>query len=904
MKNCTKYTLNPLSGNLRFLFIVLFLCFGMMLPRVFAQCDNDVTPPNAVCKATVSRDMLTNGSVVVTAQEFDNGSTDNCTPAGSLSYFIQLGPPSATPPSTTSLSFTSSQVGTHSVVLWVVDTSGNASYCTSTLQLLYCYTSLVCNDLITIKLDTNNTGLLTPDDGLEGGPYCSFYTKLIRLDPFTDGAPAAPSIILGPQHIGTHVYSVSLSPLPNSCWGNVKIIGNQCIGDQIPPAAVCKDSITLVWDTTKTTTTLLHAKMPDNGSSDNCTAIADLEFRIERQADFTGTPPNTLTLALGLSDLGTHPVVMWVRDQTDNWNYCIVEVTLKISAVHTLKGTVYSDANADCQLQGTQEYGLAGWEVHATGINSGKVFKALTNALGQYQMLVDPAETAFEVALDAPINYGGACGTTDTVYFPDPSSGATITNDIAVLLNPDCPLLFVDLATPRIRICFPGTYFVRYANASAIPVADTYVKVTLDDYLTFQGSSVPATYLGNQVYRFETGDLDPGETGQFVINFYTDCAAPQGATHCSEAHIFPDTLCPAMVTWSGANVSVEGACVNDSIFLKIKNTGTAPNAESLEFIVVEDVLMLQSGQFSLNNGAELALAPISGNGATYRLQAQQEPGHPYGGMPAVAVEGCGGFTPGMVTLFATNNPNPFIAVDCQENVFSYDPNDKQALPKGYAAEHLIEKNTPLDYTIRFQNTGTDTAYRVVIIDTLSSALQARAARPGAASHPYRFELLDGHILRFTFDDILLPDSNVNAAASQGFVQFSVPQAADNTDGTRIENTAAIYFDGNAPVITNQVFHTLGNHFIAVATDDLPAGSLPIQVYPNPAGERVYFDVAGWSGGSLQFTLTDALGRVLYDRTAKPFPITLECGQLTAGTYFFRIVDTTGGMMWTGKVLVR
>lgn len=905
MKNYKKYTtLGSLSGNLKTLFIALLLLSGMTLPRVFAQCDNDVTPPNAVCKPAVNRDMLTNGSVVVTAQEFDNGSTDNCTPAGSLSYFIQLGPPSATPPASTSLSFSASQVGTHQVVLWVVDTSGNASYCTSTLQLTYCVTSLVCNDLITIQLDANNTGILTPDDGLEGGPYCSFHTMLVRLDPFSGGAPAAPFIILGPQHIGTHVYSVTLSPLQNSCWGNVKIIGNQCIGDQIPPAAVCKDSLTLVLDTTKATTALLHAKMPDNGSTDNCTAVADLEFRIQRQADFTGTPPNILTLALGLSDLGTHPVVMWVKDQNGNWNYCVVEVTLTIPALHILQGSVYSDTNADCQHQGTQESGLAGWEVRATGINSGTVFKALSDAQGHYQMVVDPVETAFEVALDAPINYGGACGTTDTVYFPDPASGATITNDIPVLLNPDCPLLFVDLATPRIRVCFPGTYYVRYANASALPVAGSYVKVTLDNYLTFLGSSLPATYLGNHLYRFETGDLQPGETGQFSINFYTNCATPHGVTHCTEAHIFPDTLCPAMANWSGANVSVEGACVNDSIFLKIKNTGTAPNAEALEFIVVEDVLMLQSGQFSLNNGDELALAPISGNGATYRLQAQQEPGHPYGGMPAVAVEGCGGLTPGMVTLFAINDPNPFIAVDCRENVFSYDPNDKQALPRGYAAEHLIEKNTPLDYTIRFQNTGTDTAYRVVIVDTLSSALQARAARPGAASHPYRFELLDGHILRFTFDDILLPDSNVNAAASQGFVQFSVPQAADNTDGTRIENSAAIYFDDNAPVITNQTFHTVGNHFIAVATDDLPAGSLPIQVYPNPASEQVHFDVAGWPGGSLQFTLTDALGRVIHDRKTQTFPITLECRHLATGTYFFRIVEPSGRMMWTGKVLVR
>ena len=71
-----------------------------------------------------------------------------------------------------------------------------------------------------------------------------------------------------------------------------------------------------------------------------------------------------------------------------------------------------------------------------------------------------------------------------------------------------------------------------------------------------------------------------------------------------------------MSNGAGCHVVVEGACVNDSILRTIKNTGSAPDAQPLEFIVVEDVLMLQSGNFNLNNGQELALTPISGSGAT------------------------------------------------------------------------------------------------------------------------------------------------------------------------------------------------------------------------------------------------------------------------------------------------
>jgi len=41
----------------------------------------------------------------------------------------------------------------------------------------------------------------------------------------------------------------------------------------------------------------------------------------------------------------------------------------------------------------------------------------------------------------------------------------------------------------------------------------------------------------------------------------------------------------------------------------------------------------------------------------------------------------------------------------------------------------------------------------------------------------------------------------------------------------IKNSAAIYFDFNEPVITNQVFHTVNRNFIKIANDirELPKG---------------------------------------------------------------------------------
>jgi len=258
----------------------------------------------------------------------------------------------------------------------------------------------------------------------------------------------------------------------------------------------------------------------------------------------------------------------------------------------------------------------------------------------------------------------------------------------------------------------------------------------------------------------------------------------------------------------------------------------------------------------------------------------------------------------MVTLFPLNPTNPFVALDCRQNVSSYDPNDKQALPLGYGAQQFIARNTDMDYTIRFQNTGTDTAYTVVLLDTLSPALAALKIRPGASSHAYRFELLDGQIAKFVFENILLPDSSTNLAGSEGFVQFRVPQMPDNPDGTRIENTAAIYFDLNPPVITNMVWHTVGTNFITSSTTYADPARSPLRVYPNPTAAVVYFVAEAAPGEHLHLSVTDALGRAVRQVAAQQMPIALDCSDLPAGTYFFRINAADARTVWAGTLVVR
>ena len=53
---------------------------------------------------------------------------------------------------------------------------------------------------------------------------------------------------------------------------------------------------------------------------------------------------------------------------------------------------------------------------------------------------------------------------------------------------------------------------------------------------------------------------------------------------------------------------------------------------------------------------------------------------------------------------------------------SYDPNDKKVQPAGYCDPGYIADSQLLNYTVRFQNTGTAPAVNVFILDTLHENL--------------------------------------------------------------------------------------------------------------------------------------------------------------------------------------
>lgn len=193
------------------------------------------------------------------------------------------------------------------------------------------------------------------------------------------------------------------------------------------------------------------------------------------------------------------------------------------------------------------------------------------------------------------------------------------------------------------------------------------------------------------------------------------------------------------------------------------------------------------------------------------------------------------FTTTIETNISDMNPADNTQTSCFPVINSYDPNDKQVQPFG----DITSLNEWLTYTVRFQNTGTATAFNIVIADTLDSHLRWDTFELLQASHPVLTKINAQGALQFTFANIMLPDSNSNEPGSHGYVVYRIKQKSNLPAGTNINNTAHIYFDYNSPVITNTTISHIALPQSAQALSVLEDG---IKVYPNPTQQILHVDL--------------------------------------------------------------
>ena len=579
-----------------------------------------------------------------------------------------------------------------------------------------------------------------------------------------------------------------------------------------------------------------------------------------------------------------------------------------------IKGNIFWDENNNC-LKNSGEADLEDWIVTVTSPNFSRY--AVASQDGNFRLAVDTGH--YDVKLFAPNDNWQACSGTVKVAVPDFYD--TVETEIPVQAKFVCPRNEVDIATPVLRQCADNIYTVRYCNTGTSLSANTRIEVALDPALSYIGSSIPGveTPPGSNNYVFNIGTLPEAECGDFTITAFLECGTTVGQTHCVTAHIYPDSFCVPGNNWDGSIIGARAKCDGDSVRMYVQNRTSNAVTSSVDYVIAEDLVMLTAPgdpNFRINPSDWGALNEIEvftheANNKTYRIIAEQSPGYPGSSYPTAAIEGCKTDTStnpislGFYTMFPEDDADAFVETDCQEsNPADYNPTYlKRGHPKGYDVAHYVSPETDLDFLIQFRNDGNSTVKQVIIRDTLSAALDPTTVYPGSASHPYDFEVYGNGIVQFTLPNVnLAPGSS----ASEGFVKFRVSQKPTLECETVILNSAAIYFDFNAPVITNQTYHTVCADSVYLILDtDSPNTDYPgadLKVYPNPTHDVVTFELRGVPAKAYGLQLYDTQGRLLNNSFFNQPTFRLFRHQLPDGLIFYRLT-ADGKPVATGKITV-
>jgi uncharacterized repeat protein (TIGR01451 family) len=219
---------------------------------------------------------------------------------------------------------------------------------------------------------------------------------------------------------------------------------------------------------------------------------------------------------------------------------------------------------------------------------------------------------------------------------------------------------------------------------------------------------------------------------------------------------------------------------------------------------------------------------------------------------------------------------------------SFDPND---ILVNIDTIYTTELATPpyLEYIINFQNTGTDTAFNVKVFNPISDKLDFTTFDFITSSHPVdlSYNALSQR-MEFVFDNILLPDSNINEPESHGFIRYKIKPLTTLSAGDSIINNASIFFDFNAPVLTNDAVTEI---VLPIPTSNYNLNNFKnsLEIFPNPATETITIKSQKQITGEAEWMIYDIVGREVYSaKTENESSVTIDLAVFIKGLYFIQV----------------
>jgi len=383
----------------------------------------DTVRPVVVCQ-NITAYVNAAGTVNVPASAINNGSTDNCTPVGSLALLID---------GVASLNYTCAQIGTpQNVTLRVTDAQGNFNTCAAVIT--------VADTLRPTPLCTNTTVFVNAAGVVTVPP-----TAINNLSTDNCTAAGSLSLLLNGSASGVTFSCASIgTPQPvtltvtDAVGNSATCTGNVSVTDTISPVARCRDSI-IVFVGAAGTVSVLPSQI-DSLSTDNC-AITDYFINGASTAVYTCAQVNTTQVA-----------TLRVEDNGGAFSECVTNVLIRdnISPVAICRNrTINLNASGNATIFPSDIDNL----ITPTSDNCGAVTLLINNQ----------ASVSFTC---------GSVGGNVVQLRATDNSGNTHTCDAVVTIQD---------ATAPIAVCQNITVFVNAAGTVNVPAASIRNAASLDN---------------------------------------------------------------------------------------------------------------------------------------------------------------------------------------------------------------------------------------------------------------------------------------------------------------------------------------------------------------------------------------------------------------------------------------
>ena len=357
----------------------------------------------------------------------------------------------------------------------------------------------------------------------------------------------------------------------------------------------------------------------------------------------------------------------------------------------------------------------------------------------------------------------------------------------------------------------------------------------------------------------------PTQGSPFVQNF---CIAPSGTHNDLEVAMIPLTTARP-----GFDNTYKIICKNKGTTIQSGSINLVFNDAVMDFVSADQTVTSQTTNNLNWNFSNLNPLQTDAITLNFNLNSPLE-------TPAVNAGDILNFTltaTGATDEFPTDNSTVFH----QTVVNSLDPNDKTCTEGTTIPGNLVGKF--VHYVIRFENDGTANAQNIVVKDIIDTTkFDISTLVPLTASANFTTRITNTNQVEFIFQNINLP---FVAGTNGGYIAFKIKTKSTLLIGNTFTNKASIYFDYNAPIVTNTATTTiaaLANPEF-VFTDYFTLSPIPTKGELNITTKQ---DITITS-----ISIYNTLGQVMLV-TSNPSN-TIDVSNLNTGSYFIKVITDKG-----------